>query len=497
MAPRTAALVALASLVSPAGCGDDDDSSGDGDADVDAGGDGDADADGDGDADADGDADWIDPPTRTVALAPTDEVFPNPERGFYRTTSLVDGGPLDWVRDEGSTLVHSYVRLDDYRERDLDGALINAVLGGFTRARDAGVKIVLRFAYNFGPYPDSEPDASKDWVLTHIDQLEPLLVSGADVIAFQQAGFIGAWGEWHTSTNGLLDDPQDKFDILEALLAALPEERAVQIRYPPYKQEGYGGPLGPEDAWSGTPAARIGHHNDCFLASDEDWGTYPAGEIEEWKDFVAAETLWVPMGGETCNPNPPRSDCASALAEMERLHWTYVNDEYHPEVVAGWTDQGCREEMERRLGYRLVALDVDAPEAARPGGTLPFVVRLQNEGFAPPANPRAVWVVLDGPRFLTAVLADPDARAWLPGEEATIRTRLQLPADLPEGEYTIGLWLPDAAEALRDDPRFAIRLANDASWDAATGANRLTSVTIAADAPGSRDPDAAAFAERP
>jgi len=59
------------------------------------------------------------------------------------------------------------------------------------------------------------------------------------------------------------------------------------------------------------------------------------------------------MQGETCNPNPPRSGCPTALAELARLHWSILNCESHPDVVAGWTAQGCRPEVERRLGYRL------------------------------------------------------------------------------------------------------------------------------------------------
>ena len=73
----------------------------------------------------------------------------------------------------------------------------------FADIREAGVKAIIRFAYNQGPYPDSEPDASKAQILRHIEQLAPLLQNNADVIAWLEAGFIGAWGEWHTSTNGL------------------------------------------------------------------------------------------------------------------------------------------------------------------------------------------------------------------------------------------------------------------------------------------------------
>jgi hypothetical protein len=435
---------------------------------------------------------WEDPPTVTSALTPSDAILLNPERGFYRTLSLVNDRNYSWVRDRGSTLAFSYVRLDDYRDRDLDAALLDAAAQGFVEARQAGIKIVLRFAYNFGPYPDSEPDASKAWVLQHISQLTPLIQQNVDVIAVVQAGFIGAWGEWHSSTNGLLDDPQTKFDILEALLAAVPYDRAVQLRYPPYKDEGYGGPLDDSTAHSQTSAARVGHHNDCFLASDTDMGTYPSNEIDQWKAFVEAETRWVPMGGETCSLNPPRSDCPTALAEMERFHYSYINHEYHPDVVSSWQDQGCRDEMERLLGYRFVGLTVTAPEAVRPGGVIPFTFRLRNEGYAALWNWRPIFVVLDGPDIRSAQvfsdLADP--RWWLDGEESELRVRLQLPGALPLGSYSLCLWLPDAHTTLMMDPRYSIALANEGVWDQDMGWNCLVTVDVDPAAPGSSDPTA-------
>jgi regulator of RNase E activity RraA len=53
-----------------------------------------------------------------------------------------------------------------------------------------------------------------------------------DVIVWMEAGFIGAWGEWHSSTNGLDKSVEAKRQVVDALLDALPETRSVQLRYP-------------------------------------------------------------------------------------------------------------------------------------------------------------------------------------------------------------------------------------------------------------------------
>ena len=78
------------------------------------------------------------------------------------------------------------------------------------------------------------------------------------------------------------------------------------------KLEAYGGPLTEETAFSGAPLSRVGHLNDCFLASDDDVGTY---QLPGEKAYAVADSAFAPVGGETCGSNPPRSQCGSALAQ--------------------------------------------------------------------------------------------------------------------------------------------------------------------------------------
>jgi hypothetical protein len=421
-------------------------------------------------------------PTVEVSFAEDLGTFPNPERGIYRFVTITDGSDLSWVYAEDRTLVYSYVRLDDHRTEPIPSTLLDDLVAGLAQARSAGVKVVLRFAYNDGPWPNSEPDAPLSWVLSHIAQVEPILVSEADVIAVVQAGFIGAWGEWHTSTNGLL---ADKDQVINALLDAVPATRTSQLRYPPHKDEIFGGPLDALTGFSGTHAARVGHHNDCFLASDTDLGTYPVGEEEQWKTFVEAETLYVPMGGETCADNPPRSGCATALAEMERLHYSYLNLDWHPDVITRWTTQGCFDTIERSMGYRHVLRRAELPPQARPGGAFDLVAELDNVGWASMFNAREVVLVLDGPsgRFEASVSADP--RRWFAGETEVLSGRVTMPSTISAGDYRIALWLPDPFQSIRDRVEYSVRLANVGTWDAAEALNVLGTIQVSDSAPGS------------
>ncbi len=421
---------------------------------------------------------------------PTDQNFPNPERGF---SSEVDFDDPDYSQyyEDGVTLVYATFRLDDYVESELPPDFLQYVDSWFDLARSGGVKAILRFSYNDGPFPFPDPDADLDTILRHVEQLTPILQKNADAIAWLEAGFIGAWGEWHTSTNGLDDDPEAKRKILLALLEAMPQDRSVLLRYPSDIMTNFPQPLSKAAAFDGSAQARVGFHNDCFLSTGDDENTYGRGKYtqEQEMEYLAQTTLFVPVGGESCAYNPPRSDCPTALAEMERFHFDEIGDGWYPETLDAWQRQGCYVEMEKRLGYRLSLVSAAWNKSAAPGGRLNLSVELENGGFSPIKNPRPVYLVLDG-ESRREVLLPVDPRFWFPGETSSFDARLRLPADMPEGVYTLALWLPDAYPSLRSDPRYAVRFANQDVWNEENGYNVLGSVTVDSQAAGDIDPSA-------
>jgi hypothetical protein len=346
--------------------------------------------------------------------------------------------------------------LSEYRDVPLDTEVLDEIAAGFDLVREHGMKVVPRFHYSDD---GDEPDADLDRILGHIEQLAPLLQTHADVILILQAGFIGAWGEWHSSQHGL-DAPGPRKQILDALLAALPDTRTIGVRRPSFKEESYGGPLTAELAHDGSALARIGHVNDCFLASDSDYGTY---QLPGEKDYVIADSSFVPVGGETCAVNPPRSECPSALDELALLHFVHLNASYHPDVLASWEQDGCYAEIACRLGYRLALLDLRWAPTGEAGGTLPVAFELFNDGFAAPANPREVVLVFDGPMRIE-IETGLDLRGALAGDSISTCVDAALPDDLTPGSYRIGLRLADPAPTLADDPRQAIRLV-ESEWD--------------------------------
>jgi len=418
------------------------------------------------------------PATITHTYISSDAPILNPERGFFTPYELPGSPGFSPIRVTGKTLVHLNIRLDDWRESDLPQDMLDDLDSNFSDIRDAGIKTIIRFAYNQGPYPDSEPDASKSQIIRHIEQLTPLLQKNADVIAWVEAGFIGAWGEWHTSTNGL-DNLTDKRDILTALVVAIPN-RHVQVRYPANIIEMYPDPMDAVDA-------RVAHHNDCFLSSDTDVGTYErdgVNTIVRDQAYLAELTRFTPMSGETCAPNPPRSECESAIQEMELLHFSAINEAYHKGILRSWEEGGCMDEINNRLGYRLSLTSADFNEQVRPGGLLSLTVNITNSGFASLMNPRPLFVVLQEPNsiFLTKLELDP--RTWHPGD-SSFTTSIRLPSKIADGNYNLVLWLPDEAETIQNDPLYAVQFTNQGVWDEATGYNILGKISVDSSVTGS------------
>lgn len=421
---------------------------------------------------------------QTVTFKPSAQDFPNPERGFYRAS----GEPLDrldqaWferVFAEGGRLAYARMDLSAYRATPLPAAYLAALARGFATARASGVKLIVRATYNYPRgetgYQDAQ-DAPLPIVLGQIAQMKPLFAANADAIAFVQAGFIGAWGEWHTSSNNLTT-PENRARIRDALLEAVPAGRFVQFRYPPDLI-----------AWTPSPlpqGLRTGFHNDCFLASQTDVGTFPEDSAarDRMRSQIGAVTAVAPFGGETCNPadDPgatPRTSCADILREGAAFHLTYLNADYYRGLFQDrWDREGCMGEVRRRMGYRLVFEAAMIGPAVR-GAPWSGAISIRNEGWARVSNARGLEIVLLAPggrAWRMPVAAD--ARAWLPGTTTRVSFSQVLPADLPPGTYEVAVAMPDSASALRGDARYAVRPANDNDrergqrWDSALGAFR-------------------------
>ena len=237
---------------------------------------------------------WILADQHVTYTADDVTIFRNPERGFTEElggeTMLSDNenhvvlAEADWFFDEEDshyadrqyqTLVMLMYYLGNYKDTDLSDAILLGFDEDMQKLRDEGFKCVLRFAYDW----ESKEDADLTHVQRHIQQLKPHLAANKDVIYVLETGFVGQWGEWYYTShfgNKSQHLNDDRRAVVTAMLDACPSDRFLLVRYPLIKTEYLGdeNALDSVQGFSGTNRARMGHHNDAFLNSYGNDGTY-------------------------------------------------------------------------------------------------------------------------------------------------------------------------------------------------------------------------------
>ena len=432
-------------------------------------------------------------PLNIVHYEPTNEAIINPERGFLThqdQKSDADELTTERVknyRQQGISLILTVYYMQPFRQRLLSEEFLHLIRRNMKVGRKGGAKVVLRFAYT-----DSEAQKpwDADWHYTekHLEQLRPIIQENADIIAVYEAGFVGVWGEWYyTDHYGYqpADTPtayNPRKQVLKKLLSILPTDRMIAVRNPKaklYTQSiSIADTLTAQTAYKGSDLARIGFHNDCFLADDDDMGTYH--HLSEHRQYVAHETQYTVMGGETCQPSA-FSACTNALQQLATYHFSYLNIDYHQGVIKQWKQQKCIDEIKKRLGYRFVLTEGSFSGYNSAERVLKVSLKIKNEGFAAPFNPRKAVLVLvseKNPKEKYRFNLNTDPRLWAASKTTTIAAEVSLPSSLRKGKYTLYLHLPDPYPTLYDRPEYSIRLANKDLWDAQTGYNTLAVLNI-------------------
>jgi len=404
----------------------------------------------------------------------------NPHRGFYDADYALeeetDYDQFKYAYDNGYRLVYAPLYLADYNETStLPDILLDTIESNLVKAENSGVRLILRIKYRDTINGSYDPE--REIILSHLDQLKPLFQKYSSAISTVQAGVIGAWGEWHSFTGDYHEDTDgyiaNRKELIEKLVDIFPK-KYILVRTPMHKEllfsdtEVYGfeseeGKITEATAYSNELHAKMGHHNDCFLVDETDAGTYMDENISFWKEYVANDTYFTAMGGETCGEgnNESFSDCNNTLLELKKLHFSFLNDNYHPDVLQKWKDQGCYDYIKTYLGYYLVAEKLTYRLTP---SELNITLYIRNDGFASP------YIVLEPLLILknnTQTYQFPqtwDIRKWYPNMQQELNTTVGLD-QVESGSYCLYIKLGDGFDA--------IRLANEEMWDENVSANKL------------------------
>jgi hypothetical protein len=399
---------------------------------------------------------------KTVTIKPreTNELLANPGMGWQTFHHFADDDPnLDGL-PSGAAYFRFYWRELEPREGQIDFAKLDDLLA---HAHRAGQKLSFRvmcastseyfgvpewlkekgcrgFEYEYdgaGPFwvPDFDDPIFQE---AHFRLLRELgkRYDGHPDLDHVDIGSVGLWGEWHMSGTGVDVPPLGtRLAIIDAYLKAFPTTPLLMqigdtegMRYAISKGCGWRADcLGDMGGFSPT----WNHMENAYPQQVE-----ASGAQDAWKRApVAWETCWdmrkwVAEGWDVCHIFQYALD----------YHGSYVNNKSAP------IPKGTRDSVEgllRKLGYRLVLRMLEHPQRAAVGSALAVRTEWENVGVAPPYHDYRLAFRLsgDGGEAFRVVTAE-SIKGWLPGSR-TLEQRINLPADLAPGRYTLSLGVVD------------------------------------------------------
>ena len=383
----------------------------------------------------------------------------DPARGFYYPVKSTHPERMQKVRSAGCSLVFIMYDIGAFANGDISDGKLAELKTALQAARDSGLKVIFRAAYGFeGDLAYGDPkDIAR--VTGHIEQIKPILEEYSDILYVVQAGFLGAYGEWHSSNFGDPPSMDAQAAVLGALLNGLPDNVFVCVRRPSFIRELFvQGKLPPE--YSG----RIGVHNDALLGSEDDLGTYTDWSREEELAWAADYFEKRPYGGETCCRSA-YSGAENAVLEFGRLHLAYLNSQYNKDVLDSWKDVQIEGEdaytyIARHMGYRFFLESADVKAVMKPGGKGEAVLQVHNSGWASLGGNYKANLVLKGYNTRIVIPMDADMSGLLPGGSIRMKAVFELPEDIRDETLIMGLEISDAGSSVSDDERYAVSLHN-------------------------------------
>ena len=451
--------------------------------------------------------------SNTISYTSDNSSFPNPERGMYSQLAFSNDEDHNYFAQDlvgvkqayNISTFRIYYFIDSYLNTPFPQSFLDKMNDDAAKFRQAGLKFMPTFTY----VPDGgTTDANVSQILAHIDQITPFLQLNSDVIAAVYAGFVGDFGEWHDSLAGNLglgiSTNSNSQAIVNKLLVALPNSRSILLRYPLAKRQitNDASPISVTNAFDRSKKSRIGHQNDSLLSGVADRGTYDfdqngafALDIEGNRNYVKTDGAFVPNSGESGDlVDLAYQNCNSARSALAALHQDFIHDQnYYPRVGSidyGPTSgvkyaltgtlqrEGCFEEVAQKLGYRIKLIDSTINNTAVQNTNLSLNIKIKNEGYASPFNPRGLEVVLrnttTGTNYrVNALSTAADPRLWFPEKgEFSLDLNASL-TNIPAGNYSVLLNLPDPESSLNNRAEYSIRLANSNMWEPTTGFNNL------------------------
>lgn len=304
----------------------------------------------------------------------------NIDQGWYRAVYITaKETDTQWpnIERKEEALLHLRIDLSNFSGNAgaaSDLPLSEDFLSGFyaflNHVRDNHKGVILRFAYDYDGNKNQEPELSM--IQTHIAQLEEIFREYSDIIAAIESGFLGPYGEQHSSfmfKNG--DDMRTAYlkTVVDALLDVTDSDCPILVRRPKYLALicGYSSEAKLYAKGVTEQYSRVGIFNDGLYGNETDLGTF--NDRENTMDWMKTYNASLPYGGEAVlnrSEEIDYSDGNLVAKEMFDSHLNYLNISWHPDTKAQWKaaeyqgddpayhGENCYTFIENHMGYRFL-----------------------------------------------------------------------------------------------------------------------------------------------
>lgn len=317
---------------------------------------------------------------KTISFKESNEKIINPSRGFYTQIKSSEEERFQELKKENIKIALVAYNLKDYLDKAIDDDKLEELRICLESARKSQIDVIFRAAYSFSEtFEDPE---SLELIATHIEQVSEIINNYKDVILCVQAGFLGPWGEWHGS-KFLSGNEEEKAlvrnTILDNLLKCLDEEIIVNVRRQKFIRSAIETGIGEE---------RLGIHNDAFLSTEDDMGTYDDPNYSRRQELLwTKESVNTGINGGEMPTISSYTNIDNAIEEMKMLKFNYLNSKYNKDVLESWKSTSYKGEngydyIQNHLGYRLWIKNIEVPLRLNQFLSKNLRVEIVNSGFS-------------------------------------------------------------------------------------------------------------------